>query len=110
MHIVDIRESFVMLNPSTGHKCSPYGSIPPGYTDRVSQGWTFGMDDGTVGIGRPPLATYSEAVKVANDINTKAINSMIQHANIYPDQASSCLAKADRIPLFCETGRVIYNH
>jgi hypothetical protein len=36
------------------------GYVPPG-SELVARGWTIQHPDGTVGIGRPPFATPSEA-------------------------------------------------
>lgn len=102
MHITDIRKRFILRNPETGQTCSPYGSIPPGYTERVDNGYTFGMDDGTVGFSHGTLHTMEVAVAKANEINAAEINRLIGHANRYKQTAP--LRMADKIPLFSPDG------
>ena len=99
MYATEIVKSFVMRNPATGATCSPYGSIPPGYTERVDRGYSLAHSDGIVGNGRPPFTDRADAVALAKSINARAIEGLEQHARMYPQTAEDCARRIARIPL-----------
>lgn len=77
MKIVEIVESKVWKNKLTGDTASIYGSVP--YTrdtdavnwQIVTRGYTWRLDNGTVGLGRVPAKTLEEATKVMEKFNNK---------------------------------------
>jgi hypothetical protein len=102
MHVTEIIESFTIRNPANGRECSPYGAIPPGYTERVGKGWTVRLSNGTVGTCRGSFPSREAAAEHAREINDRAREGYRQHARLYPDQAGRCEALIERIPEFGE--------
>lgn len=75
MRILEVIESKRWKNNKTGATASIYGAVP--YTSETEKqewsietvGFTWRKSDGTIGLGRPPAATYEEAINVMNRIN-----------------------------------------
>lgn len=72
-HVIDIIPHEVYVH-SSGRTASMWGACPwqseaerHEWTKR-RRGWTWMMDDGTIGLGRQPT-DYTTAVEVANRIN-----------------------------------------
>jgi len=75
MRIIEVIESKHWVNRETGQTASIYGSVPwTGNGDKSnwhleSRGWTWRLDNGTVGLGRQPVKTYQEALDIMVTIN-----------------------------------------
>lgn len=75
MKIIKIVESKHWINKITGQKASIYGAVP--YTNEVDKqnwcietvGFTWQLDNGTIGLGRAPAKTYEEAKEVMDIVN-----------------------------------------
>ena len=72
MYPIAVIESRVWINSETGKRASIYGAVPwhgakPDAWQIVPQGYTLQMKNGTVGYGRPPVATREEAEKIMAD-------------------------------------------
>jgi len=77
MRIVEVIEARVWVNKQTGLKVSPYGACPwtsesdkPNW-EKVQQGWTWRLDDGTVGCCRVPAKTREEAAAFMVEFNDR---------------------------------------
>ena len=75
MKITEIIESKQWRNKVTGETASIYGSLPY-FMDAEKDNWeietvgyTWKLDNGTIGIGRKPAKTYKEALEVMNKLN-----------------------------------------
>lgn len=77
MKVVRVIESKVWRNKLTGARVSPYGACPwmsVGEREQwelVSQGWSWELDNGTVGLGRVPAKTREEAEMVMRRFNAR---------------------------------------
>lgn len=77
MKIIEIVQSKHWLNRVTGATASIYGSVP--YTSEaekehwqiVVRGYTWKLDNGTIGLGRQPAKTMSEALEVMKQFNNR---------------------------------------
>lgn len=75
MKIIDVIESKRWINKVTGQTASIYGAVP--YTSNrdkanwvmESRGYTWQMDNGTIGLGRQPAKTKEEAVQFMDEFN-----------------------------------------
>lgn len=75
MKVIEIIESWHWVNIKDGRTASIYGSVPYA-NDRDAINWrkelrgfTWRLDNGTVGLGRPPAKTRDEAKEVMKKIN-----------------------------------------
>lgn len=74
--IIEIIESKHWVNVETGRTASIYGAVP--YTNdqdklnwRIeSRGYTWRLNNGTIGLGRSPAKTLSEALEVMVKVNS----------------------------------------
>lgn len=70
MYPIAVVESRIWKNSATGQRASIYGAVPwvfgpqPKEWSTEVQGFTLQMSNGTIGYGRPPLATREEAQAV----------------------------------------------
>lgn len=103
MHVLDIRKCYSLRNPDTGAVCSPYGSIPLGYAERVDYGSTFGIDTRTIGMS-PSATSLASAVKRANTTNEHRRHAHLPHADTHPLTAGECHRRAERVPMFDDAG------
>lgn len=77
MKILEVIESRAWQNKNTGQKVSIYGALP--YTTQagklnwelITTGWTWRLDNGTVGLGCIPAKTRSEAVERMKVFNAR---------------------------------------
>jgi hypothetical protein len=77
MRIVEVIESKHWKNKITGQTASIYGSVP--YTSEVDKqnwsielrGYTWRLDNGTIGLGRMPVKTKEEALNIMNSFNER---------------------------------------
>lgn len=77
MKIVNIIPSKHWKNAVTGATTSIYGSVP--YVNEqdkanwqiVIRGYTWQLDNGTVGLGRQPAKTMNEALEVMKQFNSR---------------------------------------
>ena len=75
MKVIEIIESKHWVNTKTGATASIYGAVP--YTSETDKpnweikvrGYTWRLDNGTIGLCRQPAKTYEEALAVMNQIN-----------------------------------------
>lgn len=75
MKVTNIVLSRRWRNMQTGQTASIYGAVP--YTRESERadwmietvGWTWELDNGRVGLGRPPAETYEAALAVLKQIN-----------------------------------------
>jgi hypothetical protein len=76
MKILDIIESKHWLNTETGQTASIYGAVPwigeQGPWQIVVRGYTWRLDNGTVGLGRQPAKTKTEALEVMKQFNQRS--------------------------------------
>lgn len=77
MKITGIIESRVWNNKQTGMRASIYGACPwtqesdkPNW-EMIVVGFTWTLDNGTVGLGRVPAQTREEAEKVMVEFNSR---------------------------------------
>ena len=78
MKILEVIESRRWTNKLTGQTASIYGAVP--WTNPVDKdqwsietvGYTWRLDNGTVGLGRKPVATKIEAEKIMENFNNRA--------------------------------------
>lgn len=75
MKIIDVIESKRWINKVTGQTASIYGAVPytsssdkPNWTIEAV-GFTWQMDNGTIGLGRQPAKTRLEAVNFMDEYN-----------------------------------------
>lgn len=80
LYVVDIIPARVWVH-ADGRKASTYGAAP-WLTDADRQNWrmetrgyTFMMNDGTVGMGQKPAPTYEDAVRRANTFNRRLVDA-----------------------------------
>lgn len=75
MKIVEVIHSREWFNPETGATASIYGAVPfqgeQGAWIVRTVGYTWLTDTGTVGIGRRPASTQSEAEYIMELYNTR---------------------------------------
>lgn len=77
MKIIQIVESKHWVNSKTNQTASIYGAVP--YTNDLdkqdwsiqTRGYTWRLDNGTVGLGRTPVKTYGEALEVMQQFNNR---------------------------------------
>jgi len=75
MRVVEIIEAKVLRNKRTGKRVSPYGAAPwmtqaeAEDWETVTTGWTWRLDNGTIGLGRVPAKTREEAEEVMARVN-----------------------------------------
>jgi len=78
MKVIEIIGSKIWRNKNTGAVASIFGAVPwTNPEDKRSwvietRGFTWRLDNGTVGLGRVPAKTYEEARKVMNRINERS--------------------------------------
>lgn len=77
MKITKIIESKHWVNYKTGQTASIYGSVPY-LNDLDKQNWTIAtrgytwqLDNGTIGLGRTPTKTYEEAFEIMTTFNNR---------------------------------------
>lgn len=75
MKIIEIIPCREWFNPCTRATASIYGAVPyhgeqGAWTIRTT-GYTWRMDNGTIGIGRKPALTLVEAAKIAENFNNR---------------------------------------
>ena len=76
MRVMEVIESKRWVNSVTGQTASIYGAVPYfGEAEKSkwsvqSVGWTWKMENGTIGLGRMPAATREEALQLMNQVNT----------------------------------------
>jgi hypothetical protein len=78
MKIVQVIEAKRWLNTKNGRTASIYGSVP--YNDESERsdwtiqivGYTWRLDNGTIGLGRIPAKTKEEAIEVMNRFNNRS--------------------------------------
>lgn len=75
MKIIEIVESKQWQNIETGQTASIFGAVPYS-SDKdkkqwriISRGYTWRLDNGTVGLGRMPVKTLNEALKIMHEFN-----------------------------------------
>jgi hypothetical protein len=77
MRIVEVVQARVWVNKVTGLKVSPYGACPwtsladKSNWEMVQMGWTWRLDDGTVGCGRVAAKTLREAEDFKVEFNNR---------------------------------------
>lgn len=76
MKILEVIESRRWKNTKTGRTASLYGAVPwSGENDGTwiveTVGYTWKLDNGTIGLGRTPAKTRDEAVKIMNEFNLR---------------------------------------
>jgi len=78
MKITEVTEARFWFNKATGATASLYGSTPwSGDAREKSEweirvgGWTWRLDNGTVGCGRRPAATRDEAEAFMREFNSR---------------------------------------
>ena len=77
MKVTEIIESRKWFNIKTEQTASIFGSVP--YYSEVDKpnwiikatGYTWKLDNGTVGLGRVPAKTYEEAKEVMDRVNSR---------------------------------------
>lgn len=75
MKVIEVIASRVWINRKTGQRVSPYGACP--WASRLERadwemftvGFTWALDNGTIGLGRVPAKTMEEAVAVMRQVN-----------------------------------------
>lgn len=75
MKVIEVIESWQWINIKTGQTASIYGAVP--YTSEVDalnwrkelRGFTWRLDNGTVGLGRIPAKTRAEAEEIMRKVN-----------------------------------------
>lgn len=77
MRIIRVIESRIWRNEATGRTASIYGAAPwigpkTNEWNMVHNGWTWEMDNNTIGMGRVPAKTRDEAQAIMDDINGRA--------------------------------------
>lgn len=79
MKIIEVIESKHWVNKVNGRTASIYGAVPyVNETDKsnwevVKRGYTWRLDNGTIGLGRQPVKTLDEALEIMNNFNKKGI-------------------------------------
>ncbi len=76
MRVIEVIESKHWVNKVNGRTASIYGSVP--YTNEaekhnwhvVSRGFTWRLDNGTIGLGRMPVSTREEAEEIMVKVNS----------------------------------------
>ncbi len=75
MKIIEVIESKHWLNIQTGTTASIYGAVPWTTPAEETQwkimvrGYTWKLDNGTIGLGRQPVKTYEDALAVMERFN-----------------------------------------
>lgn len=77
MKVISIVESKRWKNLSNGHTASVYGAVP--YRNEAEKrhwivevvGYTWQLDNGTIGLGRAPVKTMAEALEVMSIVNSR---------------------------------------
>lgn len=75
--ITDVIPSRVWVNKRNGRTASIYGSVPwlsqaeKEEWEMKTRGWTWKLNDGTVGLGRVPAKTREEAVELMERFNSR---------------------------------------
>lgn len=78
MKIINVIESKVLVNKHTGLKVSPYGAVPwtndaqKNDWELITQGYTWELDNGRIGLGIVPAKTYEEAIVVMDRFNNRS--------------------------------------
>jgi len=87
---IAVIESLVQHNPTTKQVCSIYGTIPPGYTETISRGYTWRLVDHrgsiTIGLGRKPEKNRKNALLIAKNFSEKFNYTLIeryQNENVF---------------------------
>jgi predicted GH43/DUF377 family glycosyl hydrolase len=73
--IIEVIESKYWLNRINGRTASIYGAVP--YMNETekhnwsieSRGYTWRLDNGTIGLGRQPVKTREEALRIMELVN-----------------------------------------
>lgn len=79
MRVLEVIESKCWKHKVTGQTVSIYGAVPyVNETEKqnweiVSRGFTWRLDNGTIGLGRMPTKTRDEALEVMNKINNREV-------------------------------------
>lgn len=79
MKITEIIASRKWFNIKTGQTASIYGAVPyHSETDKVNwviktAGYTWQLDNGTIGLGRAPAKTYEGAKEVMDKFNKEKL-------------------------------------
>ena len=75
MKILEVIESKRWVNKVTGQTASIYGAVPY-FGDQGKANWsievvgyTWKLDNGTIGLGRIPAKTYEEAIEIMIKFN-----------------------------------------
>ncbi len=77
MKIIEVIESRHYRNTITNNTASLYGAVPWQNASEAenwiieTRGYTWRLDDGTIGLGRQPVKTKSEAIEIMNIFNQK---------------------------------------
>lgn len=75
MKIIEVIPSIRWYNKRTKQTASIYGAVPwtrPADADqweKQTTGWTWRLDNGTVGLGRAPAKTEQEALEIMKHFN-----------------------------------------
>lgn len=77
MKIIAVIESKRWENIKTGQTASIYGAVP--YTSELDKdnwkieisGYTWKLDNGTIGLGRTPVKTKEEALEIMENFNNR---------------------------------------
>lgn len=78
MKILEVIESKHWVNILNGRTASIYGAVPwtrsqdEKHWKLKSRGFTWRLDNGTVGLGRQPVATRIEAEEIMKNFNNRA--------------------------------------
>lgn len=77
MKILEVIESKRWINKINGRTASIYGAVPyVSLSEKLeweieTVGYTWRLDNGTIGLGRIPAKTKNEALKIMQDFNNK---------------------------------------
>jgi len=81
MRVEEVVESRAWINSETGATASVYGAVPwtseaekPQWSVQI-RGFTWRMPNGTIGMGRKPVATREEAQAIMDTINARSVRS-----------------------------------
>ncbi len=85
MRIVQVIPSKFWKHKGNGRLVSIYGAAPYPANDweLVQVGWTWRLENGTVGLGRVPVKTRKEAVAIKREINAKHRQRIIAAQDFY---------------------------
>lgn len=108
MRILEVIEARVWLNAINGRRVSPYGALPwvggpqPNEWALISEGWTWAMDNNTIGMCRVPAKTREEAEAVMRENNARidaaalaSLPDMIECNKVAVADAKAYLAEAN---------------